>query len=578
MQKRKNMTKRKRLVAMVAACCLVGTLFQTGWSERVCAAADADAGGTVDNVQLKSQLGLLITGDKVEGTVGFSEDIIRLTPEELEELKTNKNPQTYGLGNSWKENQRFSSYDNHGKGTYHYSIVSGLDIETLLEAVTSGGFAAVESYWIWSADTYATKQEPRLTKDLKYFAPGDTTGVSAPKPMIACYKATNESAEPANGVVPSESDMQRLPAGEDVFVYGQNAITDDNNCHFIKKVNALYVGDPQTWLRTDQDAYTLKRLKDLMELGIYQARYSWNQDGEEKTAQLEGVPLKAVLEDMKLDAYLAASSQNQVQGISEDGSSLQLSYKDLEGAFVAWDCDSQDAIPDGQSGQLALYTAKGVVSNLIKLNVVDAQGELATQTPETGTSSLAAPASFRAAKVGYDSVRLAWKSQSDADGYIIQRYDKKTKAWKQLKTLSAGSTSYRDKGLTLNATYRYRIQAYAVVEGQSYGGSFSAAVSAKPALGKTKIKKISKSGKKGTTLKWKKVAGATGYQVYRSGKKNSGYKKIATVKKGSKVSYADKKWKTGKSCYYKVRPYRLVNGKAKYGTFSAAKKVKRRSA
>lgn len=56
------------------------------------------------------------------------------------------------------------------------------------------------------------------------------------------------------------------------------------------------------------------------------------------------------------------------------------------------------------------------------------------------------------------------------------------------------------------------------------------------------------------TLKWKKVKGATGYEIYRSTKKNSGYKKIATIKKGTKVTYTDKKnLKQNKKYYYKIR-------------------------
>ena len=56
------------------------------------------------------------------------------------------------------------------------------------------------------------------------------------------------------------------------------------------------------------------------------------------------------------------------------------------------------------------------------------------------------------------------------------------------------------------------------------------------------------------TLKWNKVKGATGYEIYRSTKKGSGYRKIATIKKGSKVTYKDNsKLKDNKAYYYKIR-------------------------
>ena len=56
-------------------------------------------------------------------------------------------------------------------------------------------------------------------------------------------------------------------------------------------------------------------------------------------------------------------------------------------------------------------------------------------------------------------------------------------------------------------------------------------------------------------LSWKKVSGAKGYVIYRSGKAGSGYKKIAAVS-ASKRKYTDKKVKPGKKYYYKI----LVQG------------------
>lgn len=78
-------------------------------------------------------------------------------------------------------------------------------------------------------------------------------------------------------------------------------------------------------------------------------------------------------------------------------------------------------------------------------------------------------------------------------------------------------------------------------------------------------------------LKWKKVAAASGYVVYRSTSPKGKFKKIYTCKSGSKVSYSDKKAKFGKKYYYKVRAYRTVKVKVKkktkkkqeYGAWSA---------
>ena len=102
------------------------------------------------------------------------------------------------------------------------------------------------------------------------------------------------------------------------------------------------------------------------------------------------------------------------------------------------------------------------------------------------------------------------------------------------------------------------------------GSSISVAGSEKSiTLPKTTAKVTAKAkGKKTVTLKWKKVSGATGYLIYRSTKKDSGYQRIAVLKKGTKTVYTDKKGlKKGKKYFY-----RIITVKRK--TYSPAKKAK----
>ena len=61
------------------------------------------------------------------------------------------------------------------------------------------------------------------------------------------------------------------------------------------------------------------------------------------------------------------------------------------------------------------------------------------------------------------------------------------------------------------------------------------------------------AGKRKVTVSWKKADGAKKYEIYRSTKKKSGYKKIATT---TNTKYENKKLKKGKHYYYKVRTLR----------------------
>ena len=70
------------------------------------------------------------------------------------------------------------------------------------------------------------------------------------------------------------------------------------------------------------------------------------------------------------------------------------------------------------------------------------------------------------------------------------------------------------------------------------------------------------------TMSWKKVTGATGYEVYRSTSKNGKYSKVKTT---TSTSLKNGKLSRGKTYYYKVRAYKTINGTKLYGKFSSVK-------
>lgn len=77
------------------------------------------------------------------------------------------------------------------------------------------------------------------------------------------------------------------------------------------------------------------------------------------------------------------------------------------------------------------------------------------------------------------------------------------------------------------------------------------------------------------TVKWGKVAGASGYRLYRSTSKNSGYKIIQTIASAQTCSYADKNTVFNKTYYYKVEAYTKADGKTIYGPQSAVRAQKK---
>ncbi len=88
--------------------------------------------------------------------------------------------------------------------------------------------------------------------------------------------------------------------------------------------------------------------------------------------------------------------------------------------------------------------------------------------------------------------------------------------------------------------------------------------------GKVAISSVSRAGSGKLKITWKKVSGATGYQIYRSAQKNSGYRRIKNLSSKSS-SYTNSKLKNGKRYYYKIRAYKRIDGKTYYGKFSNIK-------
>ncbi|MBQ7129234.1 MAG: hypothetical protein IJO19_04535, partial [Clostridia bacterium] len=84
-----------------------------------------------------------------------------------------------------------------------------------------------------------------------------------------------------------------------------------------------------------------------------------------------------------------------------------------------------------------------------------------------------------------------------------------------------------------------------------------------------KVKNLTISSEKAekTTLKWDKIKGVYGYQVYRHDENTDKYVKICTVKGAAKTSYSDKT-SIGGSYTYKVRAIIAHNGSFASGSFS----------
>lgn len=164
------------------------------------------------------------------------------------------------------------------------------------------------------------------------------------------------------------------------------------------------------------------------------------------------------------------------------------------------------------------------------------------------------------------SVTISWTKNSVVTGYEI--YNAKNR--RALRVKKSSTTKGTVKKLKAGTAATFRVRAYVSKDGQYYYGPFTSVKTA-TAPSSTKISSLTSKKKKQVVVKWKKVKGATQYEVYRATSKKGKYKKIGTSKK---TTYTDKKATGGKRYYYKVRVCKKINKKNYYSSYSAVKSVK----
>lgn len=225
-------------------------------------------------------------------------------------------------------------------------------------------------------------------------------------------------------------------------------------------------------------------------------------------------------------------------------------------------------------------------------NVTDSEEAIADVAAEevaetTGAASLEFDASdidaYSTTVDGVKKVHLYWNyaHAEDANGYYVSttytvyRSDKRTSGFKAIATLKDTSSYTTD--IKTSGDYYYCVVASAAglsATSATVGVRFYTPVGVVNStdLDLNNLPKITyySSGEYDTDSSITEYIcsmNITGYEVYRSSKKTSGYKKIATT---VTTEYKDKTAKSGKTYYYKVKPisYDAATGKTTKGAFS----------
>ena len=237
---------------------------------------------------------------------------------------------------------------------------------------------------------------------------------------------------------------------------------------------------------------------------------------------------------------------------------------------VEADLASLQKYMDSMSEEARSYMWQNAQLALVRTIVADYHVELADKKDTFKASS---PQNLKTKVLNYKTIQVSWTGTDYADSYNVYR---KTGSgnWKKIASGITG-VSYKDTKAVTGTTYTYTVRAVSYTWGKAVLSSYDrSGVRGKAKLTAVSLTSVKNEGKNTVKVSWKKVNGANGYRVYRSTSKNGEYTSVGFIKKGSTVTFKDKKVSEGKTYYYKIRAYRIVNGKRVYGPYSAVKSVK----
>ena len=161
-----------------------------------------------------------------------------------------------------------------------------------------------------------------------------------------------------------------------------------------------------------------------------------------------------------------------------------------------------------------------------------------------------------------------WKKAANASGYKIYRRTGNSSKWVNIATVSGSNTLvYTDGSVKSGTMYTYTVRAYKGSALSAYNKNGSRIVRLTAPV---QYKPSSKASGK-LTVRWKKAAGASGYQIqYAASRSMRGARTVST----SALTRTLSGLKKGSTYYVRIRAYKKVSGKTYYGAWSSVKNAK----
>jgi M6 family metalloprotease-like protein len=170
----------------------------------------------------------------------------------------------------------------------------------------------------------------------------------------------------------------------------------------------------------------------------------------------------------------------------------------------------------------------------------------------------------------YRTIKASWPAVTGASGYYLAYRAAASSTW---STVLVTGTSWT-KTLSAGTQYYVKVKPYVITDGtkRNYSTYYS------PEKYQYTLKapgiSLAKYGTRSIKVTLGSVIGENGYDVRRASSLNGTYYHRAYVKANS-AYWIDSSTYVGKTYYYKVRAYKVVNGVTIYGPYSTIKYIRR---
>ncbi len=411
------------------------------------------------------------------------------------------------------------------------------------------------------------------TKTLSYRANSrDTITTIADKNAISesTLLAVNKGVTTSTPLAGQSLTISTEPLGKPIFKIGKYQLTSVRLLW--SPVQGAYQYNIQRSTSKDGTYTTIKKVNSMTKVYVdTTASFGVNYYYRIIAIGLDGTTVKSVSSD-KVAFKLVVPAVTNVKASSVNYNTVKLAWSKVDGAdgYTIKYATSKN----GSYKTLATVTTNTYTSTKLSTGRTyyfkvytmykDSKGKYYSSPVITSAKPiLNKVTSFKVSATTYNSVTMSWKKTSGAGYYYVYRSAKADRGYKRIGTTT--KTTYKDKTVKTGTTYYYKVVAARKVSGKYYTSAYTSYVKIKPSITKTAVTKITAGAGK-ISLTYQKVSGASGYEIYRATTQNGTYKKIATTKS---TTYTNKGLGRNKGYYYKVRAYRIVNGKTVFGSYSS---------